>query len=93
MQLTKKVIVTIESTELVELLISALHSKAEVSDGKEYTLLRAFSCLVGCSDVEAVRMANKIADEKEKPHVKVSEFRRWLPQILAETFAEFMANK
>lgn len=90
MQLTKKVTVTIENNELVWLLIDALYPKAQTAEGKECVLFLALSSLVGRSDVDAVKVANRKADAQTLPHIKVAEFRIWLPKILAETFAEFL---
>lgn len=90
MQLTKQVTVTIEGRELIELIIAALCTKAKCATSKEQTLFTAFGHLIGCSDVEAVKMANCKADDQGLPRIKVAELRCWLPQILSETFAEFM---
>lgn len=94
-QITKNVNVTvvIQNEELLDLLVGALSEGAERATGKESTLYRALSFLVGCSDVEAVKLANRRADNHMQPRVKVDEFRRWLPVVLSRVFAKYAAEK
>ena len=93
MQLIREVTVTIESSELLNLLIMALYTKAHKATGKTITLFSALGSLAGLSDVEAVKAANREADKRNLPRIKTDEFRRWLPQILSETFAEFLEGE
>jgi len=93
MQLTKTVTITIENRELIGLLVAALNPKARESTDRTRTLFSALGNLPGYSDVEAVSMANCEVDSHKLPTITVDEFRRWLPQILSETFAEFLGNE
>ena len=90
---TQKVAVLIEAKDFVDLLIRALYPKAQAAQGKERVFFMAFASLVGCTDVEAVKIANREAGNKSLPRIKVDEFRRWLPQMLSETFGEFIAGE
>lgn len=88
--ITKKITVPVEKNELVGLLIDALYPKAKNSESQEQTFFRAFSNLIGCTDIEAVKIANKWADEHDAPRITTEKFRRWLPRILSQTFADFL---
>lgn len=90
MAFTKTVTVEVSNRELVGELVSALYPKAKGAQGKERTLYYALASLIGCPDVEAVRIANRQADKDGLPHISTTEFRRWIPIVLSETFAEFM---
>ena len=92
MQITKKVTVVIENEEFIQLLIEALAPKAKSAKGKEQTLFRALSYLVGRSAVEAVRMANKYAADNQLPRITTAEFKKWLPEMMSETFKEFVQD-
>jgi len=89
---TKTVTVEISGQEFVASLVASLYPKAKNSQGKERTLYYAFASLVGCSDVEAVRIANRQADKEGLPRISTAEFRRWIPTVLSETFAEFLED-
>lgn len=94
MQIKKRITVTIEGDELLNLLVSVLWPKAKSATGKDRTLFSALGRLAGISDVEAVKLANRKADKGWcRDSISVTEFRRWLPQILSETFAEFLEGK
>lgn len=93
MQITKKVTVTIEGRELVRLLLEALRPKAQSSEDKEQVLFRALSNLIGCPATEAVRCSNKYADSHALPRITTDEFRKWLPEMLSETFREFVEKE
>jgi hypothetical protein len=90
MQIKKSVMVTIESDELLKLLIQAMLPKVEMSQGKESVLYRAFSNLAGNSSVEAVRRSNRYAKDNGLPTITTDEFRRWLPEMLSEIFFGFL---
>lgn len=89
---TRKVTVAVEigGNELIDFLIWALMPDAKSSEGQERTFFIAFVNLPGHTDVETVRIANVEADKQGLPHIKTDEFRRWLPQVLSEVFAEFL---
>lgn len=93
MQITKKITVTIEGEELISLLLKALRPKAQSSEDKEQVLFRALSNLIGCPATEAVRLSNKYADNHALPRITADEFRKWLPEMLSETFREFVERK
>ena len=89
----RNVMIIVEKQELVSLLVNALSEREKVSTGKEHTLYQVLSYLIGCSDVKAVQMANRKADNLQQPRVEVDEFRRWLPGVLSEIFAEFVRER
>lgn len=92
MRITKKVTVVIEDEEFVRLLIEALAPKAKSAKGKELVLFRCLSYLIGIPTVESVRMANKYAANIQLPKITTDEFRKWLPEMLSETFKEFVGD-
>lgn len=79
--------ITIDNATVFRLFVSAVYGDAEKSAGKDRTLYAAFGCLVGISDVDAVKAAN--TNTKKEHRITVTEFRRWLPTVFAE-FARVM---
>lgn len=88
-EMTKTIRVTIDSNQFTDLLVAALFGHARSAADGEYTCFRALGCLVGVSDVEAVRMANKEAKITGHPTITVAEFRKWLPALLSSIFEEW----
>ena len=80
---TRMIEIEIDNATLLSLFVEAVYSDAKDSTGKDRTLYRALGYLVGISDVEAVKMANSLAAEKEN-HVTTKKFRHWLPTVFAE---------
>ncbi len=65
----------------------ALYPLLEHEGDRIYVM--ALSEIVGISDVEAVRQANRHARDKGWPErATVDQFRKWLPAILSKLFAQ-----
>ena len=82
--------VTVAEEELVGLVVKAIYPDVEKATGQEWTLYRALSSLVGCTEFEAVRKANLLAKEHSCPTVTTDDFRKWLPQVLSKAFAKLL---
>jgi hypothetical protein len=80
--------VTISEAELLNFFVASLKPDARASEGQERTFYHALSHLVGISDVEAVKRANKQARSEGLPTITVAKFRKWLPQVFSQ-FAAF----
>jgi hypothetical protein len=90
MQIMKQVTVTIKDKEIIGMLVDFLRERARDSTDEQRTMYYAIACLIGVPDVEAVKRANRWADEHNHPRVTVDEFRCWLPNVLSGVFAEYM---
>jgi len=86
--ITKTVEVTISNVTLLRLFVDAVYGDAKVATGKDRTFYKAFGCLIGIKDIEAVKIANKSTRGKEN-RITTDEFRKWLPGIFSE-FARVM---
>lgn len=84
---TRTVRVTVDNATLLNLFVNAIYGDANAATGKQQTFYRALSSLVGISDVDAVKRANR--DAKKWDRITVAEFRCWLPTVFAE-FARAM---
>lgn len=92
MEITKRMVVTIKEEELVGLVVKAIYPDVSPAMGKEWTLYRALSHLTGCTDVEAVRAANRLAKLSCEPTITTDDFRKWLPKVLSKAFAKLLGQ-
>ncbi len=92
MNVTEWATVEIPKEKLIGLVVDALyHMYTRSSEDK--TLYRALANLVGKTDVEAVLIANRAARKKKTETITTEQFRRWLPQVLTEAFAELLRKE
>lgn len=85
--ITQTVEVTISNAVVLDIFLHAVYGDAKTAAGKSLTFYKAFGSLVGISDVEAVKIANRYA--KKEDRITTEEFRKCLPTIFAE-FARVM---
>lgn len=85
---TKTIEVTISNATTLDIFVNAVYGDAKNAIDRQRTFYKAFSSLIGISDVEAVRIANGLTRKKEN-RITTEEFRKWLPTVFAE-FARAM---
>lgn len=91
-ELTKTVRVVISYKDLLDFFGEALYLEARTSEDKERSFYYALGFLVGVSDVQAVKMANRKARKQGLESITTDEFRKWLPKVFSR-FAEKAIGK
>jgi len=76
-----------EQNRMAKLISVFYDCSREESDKPRSAYWYALSSLVGRTDIEAVKMANKYADKNGLERITVKEFRKWLPMALSQAFA------
>lgn len=85
---SKTIHVQIEDSEFLAWFVAAIWPDARAATGKDATLYRALSFLVGITDEEAVAIANGKIHASGGERITVTEFRKWWPQV----FSDFAAR-
>jgi hypothetical protein len=84
--ITRSVQVEIEEKELLHFLTDALYQRAKIAAKRRFWI--ALGNLVGITDVEAVKIANR--EPLDEPSLTTAEFRKQLPIVISKFAAEVM---